>query len=129
MLVRPSQIEGVGFHSLESKGSGEWRWFGPKVTLIFKDVSPGARQLRLAFSQVVADVDLNLTRGMIDGAEVQPSFRTTGGRHEMFFQLYRRVARPDHAMIVRIEFPGGIPSATDTRVPTAAFLEAEIIDG
>ncbi len=124
----PSEIEGVGFHNLESSGSGEWRWFGPKVTLIFKDIKPGARQLRLSFSQVAAGVDVGLLRGTIDGVEVQPTFRAAPGLNEVFFPLYRRPTRPDRAMIARIEFPGGVSSATNSRVLSAAFREAEIVD-
>jgi hypothetical protein len=122
-----SAIEGVGFYDVETSVTGEWRWFGPRVTLMFKDVPAGARDLKLSFSQFAAGVDPFLTKGAVDGVEIEPSVFGHGGVTEVTLPLFHRAARPDRAVIAHLYFAGGSSSKADPRVLSAAFVRAEIV--
>jgi hypothetical protein len=122
-----SALEGVGCYDVETGPASEWRWFGPRVTLMFKDVPPAARELKLAFSQFAAGVDPSLTTSSVDGVEIEPSVVGHGGGCEMTLPLYHRTARPDRAVIVHLNFAGGSSSKADPRVLSAAFVSAEIV--
>jgi hypothetical protein len=128
ICVSASAIEGVGFYNVETSLASEWRWFGPRVTLMFKDVPARARELKLSFSQFATDVDPSLTKGAIDGVEIEPAVVGHGDYIEITFPLIHRSVRPDHALIAHLFFAGGSSSQADPRVLSAAFVSAVIVN-
>jgi hypothetical protein len=124
----PYDIDGVGFYGVETDGVGSWRWFGPHVTLLLKNVSPGARAITLQFGTIAAGVILRQLQGSINGLPLLPEFTANpGGGHRMTIPVAAAAMRPDRAVIINLSFDQAYKPPGDTRALCATFIQADIL--
>jgi hypothetical protein len=124
----PHEIDGVGFHEVETDGQGVWRWFGPDVTVFLKDVSPRASALLLQFGAVGAGVKFTDMTGSINGFSILPEFGTSPeGYQEATLPIAPGSLRSDRAIILNLSFKQAYRAPGDVRALSAAFVAAQLL--
>jgi hypothetical protein len=126
--IQPPQLEGIGFYQVEAGEGGEWRWFGPRVTLLFREVPSSASSVRLSFDRMAPGVEPEKIRATIDGIEVAAAVRSGAeGDCEIALPIDRRAWRPDATVIVQLVFASAHVPQSDSRAVTAVFTGAELV--
>jgi hypothetical protein len=126
--VSVHELTGIGFYDVETDGRAFWRWFGPQVTLMLRDVDAAAHMLCLEFNGVAAGVDLGQVSGSINGLPLAPEVaRAEDGRSELCIALARSTLRADRSLIVNLSFGQAFTPSGDTRALSAVFTGARLV--
>jgi hypothetical protein len=125
---RPSELEGAGIHALESEGGHEWRWFGPNVSLLFRDVPARPATITLefhTFGEGIAEPRIDAT---VNSVEVAPSVkRREGGGWTVAVPVPTGAHQPDRALILNVRFGHSHSTPQDSRVLSAVFTGGAIL--
>ncbi len=127
IAYRPSEVEGVGMFDLETNEVSEWRWFGPEVTLVLRDVGAAVSRVVLrfyTFGQIEGEQSVRVSmQGMTVGAELR---QLPEGPFLLDIPLRRAAGWPDNTVIVHLAFARHHTSAADPRLLSAVFSGAEL---
>jgi hypothetical protein len=123
----PGEIEGVGLYALETNGQHDWRWFGPAVTLVFRDVPGPVERIVLAFhgfGPKVTDAQICVSIGVVP---VRASLSPGHGDGMVLVVPVPEGARfADGTVILHITFGHYQTSELDRRLLSAVFSGAEL---
>lgn len=123
----PGEVEGVGLFDPETNAVSEWRWFGPDVTLVFRDVGAPVSRIVLnffTFGQIEGEQSVRVSlAGTTIGAELR---RLPEGPWLLEIPVRRAAGWPDGAVIVHLQFARHHTSAADPRLLSAVFSGAEL---
>ena len=120
-------VEGVGVHNLESNGVAEWRWFGPKVMLVLRDVGENLGGLTLYFSAVGEGVSLGGATVTANGLRLDcDAGAAADQRAELIMAVPPGLVRRDRSLLVHLQFAEAFSPPGDSRSLSAAFVEAEL---
>ena len=127
ITFRPSEVEGVGMFDLETNEASEWRWFGPEVTLVLRDVGAPLSRVVLrfyTFGQIEGEQSVRVSlEGVTVGAELR---QLPDGPWLLDIPLRRAAGWPDDTVIVHLAFARHHTSAADPRLLSAVFSGAEL---
>ena len=127
VVFRPGEVEGVGLFDLETNAVSEWRWFGPDVTLVFRDVGAPVSRIVLnffTFGQIEGEQSVQVSlAGTTIGTELR---RLPEGPWLLEIPVRRAAGWPDGAVIVHLQFARHHTSAADPRLLSAVFSGAEL---
>ncbi len=127
IAFRPSEVEGVGMFDLETNEVSEWRWFGPDVTLVLRDVGAPVSRIVLrffTFGQIEGEQSVRVSmEGVTVGAELR---QLPEGPWLLDIPLRRAAGWPDDTVIVHLAFARHHASAADPRLLSAVFSGAEL---
>ena len=126
--IGAAEIEGTGYYALEGHGAVRWRWFGPNVSFVVRDVSARARELHLAFFSVDAACREGDIRIKANGCVLEARAVRTQDRVEITAALGRNVfgGAAIKSLIVEVDFPYHFQPAGDNRVLSAAFSNVSV---
>jgi hypothetical protein len=121
-------VSGIGFYEVETDGRECWRWFGPQVTLMLRDVDTAAHMLSLEFNGVATGVDLGQVSGSVNGLPLVPELKKgDDGRSELCIALAPSTLRADRSLIVNLSFGQAFTPSGDTRALSAVFTGARLV--
>ena len=112
---------------LETNEASEWRWFGPEVTLVLRDVGAPLSRVVLrfyTFGQIEGEQSVRVSlEGVTVGAELR---QLPDGPWLLDIPLRRAAGWPDDTVIVHLAFARHHTSAADPRLLSAVFSGAEL---
>jgi len=127
LAFRPGEVEGVGMFDLETNEASEWRWFGPDVTLVFRDVAAPLSRIVLrffTFGQIEGEQSVRVSMsGATVGAELR---QLPDGPWLLEIPVRRAAGWPDGTVIVHLAFARHHATAADPRLLSAVFSGAEL---
>jgi hypothetical protein len=128
--LRPSELEGTGIFPVESDGAREWRWFGPNVTLLFKNVAPAAAAIALDFYTFGDGVNAPSIQAAVNALEVIPELlQHFEGGWTLSVPVPPGAYTPDGALILSLRFGHSHTAPHDTRLLSAVNTGAAIYAG
>ena len=127
IAFRPSEVEGVGLFDLEVNDVSEWRWFGPDVTLVFRDVGAALSRVVLrffTFGQIEGEQSVRVS---LAGTTIASELRQLPeGPWLLEIPVRRAAGWPDGTVILHLAFAQHHITAADPRLLSAVFSGAEL---
>ncbi|RJF86448.1 hypothetical protein D3874_04910 [Oleomonas cavernae] len=123
-------IEGIGFYDLEGEIDSYWRWFGPRTTLVLREVPVGARSVRLAFSNLPNGIQETGVSATVNAKEVDIILEREEKEGNIIVILdpeNRTKIDKRSTLIVNLKFEYSfMQSDNDRRVLSAAFSDGTV---
>jgi hypothetical protein len=127
LQVLPRALEGVGYYGLEGDGAREWRWFGPRVLLAFRQLGAQPTRVVLKFFRFAHGVTVPEVRVSVNGTAVTAGLSNPEpNRHLLDIPVLRSMWRPDQTLIVELQFGDQESSENDRRQLSAVFSSATL---
>jgi hypothetical protein len=128
LRIAPRMLEGVGFYDVERTAHSEWRWLGPRVMFVLRDVAGVPTRLVITLFRLHGHEQSAAIAVNVNDVAVAP--RVAFGAQEQVtldIPILADTARLDGLLIFQLHFPKYIVSEGDGRLLSAVFSEATLL--